>query len=177
MSIKPITILLAIFILTLLSSCSSPRYVTVNNQVYGQPGDKVTIEVTTGLISVKGIWSSYYGYTMDIPTEILDIPLELSLRDSESSNVISTTILNRVIIEDYYPDETKPVIIPVEITIPSDAKVPSTWSGFLSGKIRMPKYIGGKYFKENIEVLNIPITLHVTTQEEVTKAYRNRFQK
>jgi hypothetical protein len=39
---------------------------------------------------VKGIWSSYYSYTADIPPEILDIPLELALRDSESSDVIST---------------------------------------------------------------------------------------
>jgi hypothetical protein len=177
MRIKITTLLLVITLLVLVNSCSVPRYVTVENQVYAQPGDKVIIEVTTGLISVKGIWSSFYGFTGGENTEILDVPLEFSLRDSVSSNEITTTVLNRVRFDDYYEPGTKPVIIQVEITVPSNAVVPSTWSGFLKGKIRIPNYIGGTTFREDIEDLDIPITLHVTTQDEITKAYRHEFWK
>src|SRR5450756_1759535 len=90
---KLITLLLAVVSLILLTSCSAPRYVTVDNQVYAQPGDKVIIEVKTDIESVTGAWSSYYVDSLvGKSVQRSDEPLQLSLRDSESSNEITATV-------------------------------------------------------------------------------------
>jgi len=65
MRIEITTTLSVIVTLVLFNSYSALRYVTLNNQVYAQPGDRVTIEVKTDLISVKGLWPSYYGHPAD----------------------------------------------------------------------------------------------------------------
>jgi uncharacterized protein YcfL len=163
---KLITLLLAVVSLILLTSCSAPRYVTVDNQVYAQPGDKVIIEVKTDIESVTGAWSSYYVDSLvGKSVQRSDEPLQLSLRDSESSNEITATVTHRQYWPDKLPDETRIVIIPVEITVPANASVSSTWSGFLLGTIRVPVPMPGSNldFIERIKGVNVAVTLHVTT--------------
>ena len=169
---KLITLLLAVVSLILLNSCSAPRYVTVDNQVYALPGEKVIIEVKTDIESLTGQWSSYYESSLvGKIVQFIDEPLQLSLRDSESSNEITATVTHRQFFPDSLSDKMKIVIIPVEITVPANASISSTWSGFLTGRIRYPEPVpGDKFqFRKWYKSVNVAVTLHVTTQEEITK--------
>lgn len=169
---KLITLLLAVASSILLNSCSAARYVTVDNQVYALPGDKVIIEIATEVESLTGTWSSYYEEGLSGGSvQTSDEPLQLTLRELGSSNEIAATKTDRRYFPDSLPKAMQIVVIPVEITVPANASVPSTWSGFLTGRIRVAVPLSSAAKNESyiktIARVNVAVTLHVTTQEDV----------
>jgi hypothetical protein len=165
-------LLLAVASSILLNSCSAARYVTVDNQVYALPGDKVIIEIATEVESLTGTWSSYYEEGLSGGSvQTSDEPLQLTLRELGSSNEIAATKTDRRYFPDSLPKAMQIVVIPVEITVPANASVPSTWSGFLTGRIRVAVPLSSAAKNESyiktIARVNVAVTLHVTTQEDV----------
>lgn len=151
---KLIFLFFSITCLFLLISCSDTGYVTYENESYGLPGEKITVEVKTDVESLVGAWSSGL--------------LQLSLRDSVNGEEITATVTKKDMVKaTQLQDKIRIVIIPVEIVIPANAVVPSTWSGSLKGEVTVP--VRGEHgFYETHKSIDAPVTLHITTVEEIT---------
>ena len=151
---KLIFLCFSITCLFFLISCSTPGYVTYENETYGLPGEKIIVEVKTDVESLVGSWSSG--------------SLQLALHDSVSGEEITATVTKKDIAKaTQLEDKIQIVIIPVEVVIPANAVVPSTWSGSLKGEVTVP-VPGERGFYDTHKNIDAPVIVHVTTAEEIT---------